>query len=331
MADSLHMTRVPNQFHFIFGLRPQTEPFHLMYYLCLKSCIAVNRPERVVFHCLHEPWGPYWDRIRPALDVRSIEANETISAFAYADPAMERYRYAHLADIARLNVLITQGGIYADIDTLFVAPVPREFFDRSCTLGTERADWRQAAIRSAGGSLCNAWIMAEPDAPFLTLWRDAFWSGFDGSWSAHSTALPYRLSREHPDTITIEAARSFFHFDWTASGIRSLFEQKKILPQGVYSLHLWEHLWWDSARRDMSCFHAGRSTPAYVRHANTTYATYARRHLPEDARGQDEATWRRERTLLRRENMRWAISDAPRKAARSLMARVTVPRACRDG
>lgn len=329
MADSL--TRVPNQFHFVFGLRPQTEPFHLMYYLCLKSCIAVNRPERVLFHCLHEPWGAYWDRIRPALEVRRIVADERISAFAYADPAIEPYRYAHLADIARLNILIAHGGIYADIDTLFVAPVPREFFGRSCTLGLERADGRQAAIRFAGGSLCNAWIMAEPDAPFLTLWRDAFWSGFDGSWSAHGTALPYRLSREHPDMINIEAARSFFHFDWTACGIKALFEQKEMLPQGVYSLHLWGHLWCDSARRDVSCFHAGRLTPAYVRHANTTYAIYARRHLPEDAPGQDEATWRRERALLRRENMRWAIADAPRKMARGLMARMALPAAFRYG
>ena len=316
------MTRIPNQFHFIFGLRPQTEPFHLMHYLCLASCIAVNRPERIVFHCHHEPWGPYWERIRPALEVQSISPNETIGAFAYADRAVERYRYAHLADIARLDVLMSSGGIYADIDTLFVAPLPREFFGRSCTLGQERADWRQAGIRSAGGSICNAWIMAEPQAPFLSRWSELFWREFDGSWSAHSTALPYRLSREHPHLIDVEPARAFFHLDWTTAGIRSLFEEDATLPRGVYSLHLWQHLWWDRGRRDVSRFHAGRLTPAYVRHAATTYATYARPHLPGDAPGQDDATWRKEQSAVWCENMHWGASDAPRRVARSLMRRV---------
>ena len=41
---------IPRTFHFVFGLKPQTEPFHLMYYLCLASCLAVERPQAVVLH-----------------------------------------------------------------------------------------------------------------------------------------------------------------------------------------------------------------------------------------------------------------------------------------
>lgn len=43
------MARVANCLHFAFGLWTQTEPFHLMYYLCLASCKAVNNPERIYF------------------------------------------------------------------------------------------------------------------------------------------------------------------------------------------------------------------------------------------------------------------------------------------
>ena len=46
---------IPNIFHFVFGLKEQTEPFHLMYYLCLASCIEVNTPDKVCFHYHHEP------------------------------------------------------------------------------------------------------------------------------------------------------------------------------------------------------------------------------------------------------------------------------------
>ena len=159
------MARVPNIFHFVFGFRPQTEPLHLMYYLCLASCIGVNRPDAVFFHCQHEPWGEYWDRIRPLLTVRPIEPDPFIAAYRYRDPELERLRYAHFTDVARLKVIAEHGGVYADMDTLFVAPLPRSFFQRSFIMGREAVDL-DAAAQAAGGSLCNAWMMGEEGAPF---------------------------------------------------------------------------------------------------------------------------------------------------------------------
>jgi hypothetical protein len=41
---------IPNQFHFVFGLRKQREPFHLAHYLCLESCRCVNQPESIRFY-----------------------------------------------------------------------------------------------------------------------------------------------------------------------------------------------------------------------------------------------------------------------------------------
>ena len=45
--------------------------------------------------------------------------------FRYPRRSMRRYRYAHAADFLRLDVLIAEGGVYADIDTLFVSRLPR--------------------------------------------------------------------------------------------------------------------------------------------------------------------------------------------------------------
>jgi hypothetical protein len=299
---------VPKVFHFVFGLRPQTEPFHLMHYLCLASCLTVNRPAHVVFHCAAEPWGPYWDRIRPALEIRRITPDRRITKYRYADPSVARYRYAHLADVARLEILMAEGGIYADMDTLFVTPLPARFFRQSCTMGLERADWKQNAARSAGGSLCNAWIMAEPGAPFIASWLDRFWTHFDGSWSGHSTALPYLISRERPNLVSVEPEKSFFHLGWTPDGIRALFDESVVLPQGVYSLHLWSHLWWEKERRDFSCFHKDRLTPAYVRNAGSTYAELAAPCLPLDVPDQDWAAWRRQEFATVAESGSWAAA-----------------------
>jgi len=41
------------------------------------------------------------------------------------------------------------GGIYADIDTLFINKLPDSFFEREFAMGTEKVDWTV----TAGGSL----------------------------------------------------------------------------------------------------------------------------------------------------------------------------------
>ena len=49
---------------------------------------------------------------------------------------------------------------------------------------------------------------------------------------------------------------------------------------GVYSMHLWAHLWWSEKNTDFSLFHAGMLTEKYVRTVDTTYNVVARRFLP---------------------------------------------------
>lgn len=272
---------IPRVFHFVFGLREQTEPFHLMYYLCLASCINVNRPDAVHFHYHHEPWGEWWERIKPQLTLRRIEPDQAIADYRYADPTLNQYRYAHLADFARLQILLEEGGIYADIDTLFLQPFPDEWLTRECILGQEKAP----PAAGIGGSLCNAWIAAGPGAAFCRRWLEGLHEAFDGTWSNHSTLLPYRLWQQHPEDLDVEPESAFYALDWTRRGIEDLFLRKVELPQQAYSLHLWNHLWFAPDRLDFSHFHAALLNVDYVRHADTTYATHARAHLPDDAVG----------------------------------------------
>lgn len=276
------MKKIPRIFHFVFGLRPQTEPFHLMHYLCIASCLGVNKPDAVMFHYQHMPWGPWWDLIAPFLQLRKIEPDKFISSFSYNDPKIRQYRYAHLSDISRLEILIQYGGIYADIDTLFIHELPDRLFGHEFVMGHEKVDWKAAAARAAGGSLCNAFMMGAPDADFTKLLLARTYESFDGTWSAHSTFLPYQLSREHPEWIHVEPESSFFYYDWTKEGIRGIFEKPLPRLQEVYSIHLWSHMWWERQRIDTSRFHAGRLTPEYVRFSQSAYASLARPFLPEN-------------------------------------------------
>lgn len=253
-----------------------------MHYLCIASCLGVNKPDTVMFHYQHMPWGHWWELIAPSLQLRKIEPDNFISSFSYNDPKIGQYRYAHLSDISRLEILIKYGGIYADIDTLFVHALPEHLFGHEFVMGHEKVDWKAEAAKTAGGSLCNAFMMGVPDSDFAKLLLSRTYESFDGTWSAHSTFLPYLLSREHPEWIHVEPESSFFYFDWTKEGIRGIFEKPLPDLRQVYSIHLWSHMWWERQRTDTSCFHAGRLTPEYVRFSRSVYAQLARPFLREN-------------------------------------------------
>lgn len=284
------MARVPRHFHFVFGLRPQTEPFHVVYYLCLRSCLVVNRPDRITLHYHHEPHGEWWDLIRPELELSRVELVAAVDEFRYQARLVAESRHAHHADFIRLDALIRDGGVYADMDTLFLRPIPDALYEHACVLGREAdvPDLRRGGVREA--SLCNALIMAEPGASFLRRWRDAMPDAFDGSWSGHSCALAARLAAAWPQEVHIEPEESFYPFMWTVEDLSRLLVENRDVAPGAYSLHLWNHLWWSRHRFDFSPFNGDRLTERFIRRGRTTYARLARPYLPPEER---HGAWRR--------------------------------------
>ena len=271
---------IPNTFHFTFGLRPQKEPFHLAYYLCLASCLNINRPDAIFFHHYHEPYGRYWDMIRERLILSRVEPVELVEKFRYADKFIEKHlTYAHHADFIRLEKLLETGGVYADIDTLFVTPYPAGLFAKPFVLGREDPI-RCTKTGEMKQSLCNALIFSRPRSAFCRLWFEKMAEAFDGTWSNHSTLLPQQLSEQHPEWLHVEPKQSFYSYMWTPGDLRRLFEECEAAPAGAYSIHLWAHLWWARNRRDFSNFHAGKISEGYIRRVDTTYNLLARPHLP---------------------------------------------------
>jgi hypothetical protein len=273
--------RIPNIFHLVYGLAKQTEPFHLLHYLCIESLRRVNQPQAIYFHCHHLPFGPYWELSREQVRLRRVEPAPLVRRRRYGcrHRACWPYAYAHHADFIRLAVLLSEGGVYADLDTIFVRPLPARLFEQSFVLGRED-DLRQEAGREVLPSLCNAFIMAEPGAPFLRLWSEAMAGSFDGSWSEHSTLLPQRLASLHPELIHIEPSRSFYPFMWSRDGLRRLLVEREADLSGVLSVHLWAHLWWEERRKDFSEVHAGMVSEQWIRTVDTTYGLLARPFLP---------------------------------------------------
>lgn len=273
------------RFHFIFGLRPQTEPFHLMHYLCLASCLAVNQPDELIVHLRNEPHGPLWDRIKGRVTLRSVDEAST-RGFTPAryrlheegrQIALQGHSYAHEADFIRLAILAREGGVYADMDTLFVEPYPDMLYAEPCVLGEEDAMPSSTGVLRP--SLCNAVIFAQPQSPFIQAWADTASTVFDGTWSKHSCQLAARLWHQRPGQLRVAPHQWFYHFGFSQNGIRALFEQAAPVPEQLMSIHLWAHLWWSASRTDFSHFHAGLLDEEYLRRSDSTYASLARPFL----------------------------------------------------
>ncbi len=281
------MVDIPRQFHFVFGLGEQDAPFHLMHYLCLESCRRTQAPERIVLHCRHRPYGPWWERIAPHLEIRPVRARALgFEPALHGANAEGRFivehglGYAHEAGFVGLEALIEHGGICADMDSLFVRRYDDALLAHDCVLG-EEAPQPNPATGILHPSLCNAVIMARPQAPFLLRWQEMVRQAFDGNWSRHSCQAAGRLWAEDPRRVHVAPPWLFYGFGASVAGVKNLLENDAALPRGTCSLNLWANLWWAEGRTDYSCFHHGLLTESYVRAGATTYARLARPFLDE--------------------------------------------------
>jgi hypothetical protein len=271
---------IPRIAHFVFGLVEQTQPFHPMHYLAIESCRQVLQPEVIHFHHRHLPYGVYWDLVRPHLVLHEVDlVPEVLAAPRDERLVPARFQYAHHADVIRLDALLEHGGVYADMDTLFVHPFPADLFEASFVIGQEPPvrDEHTGEMRL---STCNALLMSEPGAAFARAWRDQMAAAMNGTWSNHSGFLAQTLTEGMPDAVRVEPLRSFARYGSDPEGIALLFERLDTDLDGVLSLHLWSHLWWEAGRQDFSRFHGGMLDEAHIRSVDTTYTVLARPHLP---------------------------------------------------
>lgn len=228
--------KIPNILHFVYGFKEQICEFELYKYLAIKSAIDINKPEKTYFHYYYEPFGKYWDMIKPYLTLE------------YVNPPSEIYgnilhHYAHQADVIRLQKLNKYGGIYLDIDTI-------------CLKSFEDLLINEFVIGIQGNKdnheiygLCNAVILSKPNSSFILKWIDSYTTfrskGRDNYWDEHSVLMPLKLSYQYPNELKILENSSFYNPLW--NDIHDILFNKKInmneykhFIKKNYCIHLWD-------------------------------------------------------------------------------------------
>ncbi|XP_039253716.2 uncharacterized protein LOC120330832 [Styela clava] len=173
-------TFIPNIVHFIwFGKLEMT----FLQYLSVRSAATVQRPSLIILHTdSGEPTGKYWESLKneiPCLEVRFM-AKPTKIFGKY--PLTNVKEQSH---VSRLQVLFEEGGIYANLNVIFVKPFD-ELMNKSLVLGKEENQYYS-----------NSVILAERGASFITMWFTAYNRKLV-DWSTYSIYIPWRLHRENP-------------------------------------------------------------------------------------------------------------------------------------
>ena len=227
---------IPNILHFVYGFKEQTEEFQLYKYLSIKSAIDINKPTKVYFHYKHEPYGNYWDMIKPYLTMEYVEPPAEI----YGNDLLH---YAHQADVIRLQKLEKYGGIYLDIDTICLKSF-EELRVYDFVIGVQ-GNKNNSEIYG----LCNAVMLSKPKCDFVIEWIDTYTSfrskGRDEYWDEHSVLMPLKLAYKYSNKIKILDNNIFYNPLWY--DIKDILfnenidlDQYKKLINNNFCIHLWD-------------------------------------------------------------------------------------------
>jgi hypothetical protein len=164
-----------------------------------------------------------------------------------------------------LEKLLTRGGIYLDAD-VFVHGAFDDLLGHSTVLGKQVVDGTEIG-------LCNAVILAEAHAPFLRRWRSEYRSfrskGRDAYWDEHSVRIPFQLSKQFPDQITILPNFAFFWPTYKPEDLALIFESASPIDVSrAYATHLWETPAWEPYLEHL--------TPLHIRSIDTNFHCWAR-------------------------------------------------------
>ena len=226
---------IPNIIHYIFGLKLQNEPFLFVYYLSIYSNIIINKPHIIYFHYQYEPYGIWWDKIKPYLHMNYINTENLYWG------KKKIKKTAHKADKLRLEILYKYGGIYMDIDTISYQPYLEKinkFNKYDFIIGIQEENYGPKKITL----YCNAILFAKKNNIFIKKWMDMYEASFlPNGWCEASIHLPTKifdlLKSEEISKIKIFNKHVFYYPSYDET--HKIFEENSEPNKNLITLHFW--------------------------------------------------------------------------------------------
>jgi hypothetical protein len=166
------------------------------FFLCVLSLLNVALVDVVYIHG-QEPSGFYWDLIRTDPRIR-IVYRTLGQVYGNTKPAARR---EHISDICRVDALLRYGGIYADIDAIFVRPLTPELRSYSAVA---TVDINTAVYTVYPDHISNGVMIGKRNAPFWRLFLESMQSYDPDDYFSIGVRTPYKIKERFPNTLLLE-------------------------------------------------------------------------------------------------------------------------------
>ena len=219
---------IPKLVHIVWFNQTNRTELRFHHLMTLLSVTRFIKPRTIIFHGDSMPTGKWWDYF--------IQKSNTTSTKVKHSPATAPTEifghpikvYEHQTDIVRHEILLKYGGIYTDLDVIFVKSLD-SLLCYDMVMGEELKGW-----------LTNGIMLAKRQAPFLKEWYRAYKKNFnDYVWNLNSVVLPGMIWKIHPEMIHVEH-NSMNHPTWESSGMQQLYGEGDLYDwSNNYCVHLW--------------------------------------------------------------------------------------------
>lgn len=216
---------IPNVCHFSYFRGPTMWKWRDVHTVALITAHEFGKFEKLVVHEDTPGEGTWYEYARqlPYVEWRRTTFPTHINEHPVKDQRI-------LADLHRLQVLITEGGFYADLDFVFLAPMT-DLLKHDAVIGVQNQQKKKLNCAMLGSA---------PAHDFFIHYLDAYdsWTPTDEKkfWSFANT-VPWRLSEEIP--ITVLPTQAFYPVAWSNE---SFFNGIPHNLSNAYACHLWETL-----------------------------------------------------------------------------------------
>lgn len=226
-------TNLSKKGHFIYFYNQKSKrstEWDLMRFVAVKSFATHNPDYEVNFYTNELPTGEYWERASEYCKLHLVTPEDSIFGNTLHHPA-------HISDVFRIKLLISEGGVYSDFDTITIKNFD-SLLQRNVHIVGDLSNRRL--------TMGNGVIIAPPNSEYLTtwldLWKDFRSKGKDRYWDELSVKVHRNLSK-YPDLAgTFEIVNSDFFYPYSHYKTKELFHEykpEKITPN-TYSVHLYD-------------------------------------------------------------------------------------------
>ena len=219
--------------HFIYFYNEKSKrstEWDLMRFVAVKSFAMENPGYEVNFYTNQMPTGEYWERASKYCTLHLVEPDTEIFGNKLFHPA-------HISDVFRLKLLIEQGGVYSDFDTITV-----KSFDALLKMNKHLV----GDLSNRKMTMGNGVIVTPANSEYLKIWLDLFKNfrskGKDKYWDELSVRVHRSLSKLKDLEGTFEILPQEYFYPYSHYRTDPLFYEYKpeMISDTTYSVHLYD-------------------------------------------------------------------------------------------